>query len=102
MRYNKLVRDRVPEIILEKEGVMPKIRIADDDDEYYAKLREKLQEEVGEFMKDPSVGELVDVMEVLDALFSCGHYDRDEVQEAKEKKAWERGGFSKRIILLEA
>lgn len=102
MRYHKLVRDRIPEIINEDTGVMPKIHIAETDEEYLQKLMEKLKEEVEEFAEDASAEELADILEVLDAIFALEKFDRDEVNEVKEKKAWKRGGFTKRIILDEA
>ncbi len=101
MRYNKLVRDRIPEIINEDTGVMPKIHIADDE-EFFEKLKAKLVEEVEEFAKDPSIEELADVLEVIDAFYWSEMYDRDEVYKVKENKAFKRGGFTKRIILDEA
>ena len=45
--YNKLIRDRIPEII-EKAGHESKVRVLDDD-EYFTSLCKKLQEEVDEF-----------------------------------------------------
>ncbi len=101
MRYHKLVRDRIPEIINEDTGVMPKIHIADDE-EFLVKLKAKLVEEVDEFMKDPSIEELADILEVIDAFYQSDLFDRDEVYKAKEGKAFTRGAFTKRIILDEA
>lgn len=101
MRYHKLVRDRIPEIINDDTGVMPKIHIADDE-EFLEKLKAKLVEEVEEFMKDPSIDELVDILEVIDGFYQSELFDRDEVYKAKEGKAFKRGAFTKRIILDEA
>ena len=65
--YNKLVRDRIPEILTEK-GLDFVVRPVASEEEYVAKLKEKLQEEVDEFLDNPCAEEMADIQEVLDAL----------------------------------
>ncbi|GMQ95319.1 MAG: nucleoside triphosphate pyrophosphohydrolase [Patescibacteria group bacterium] len=100
MKYNKLVRDNIPEII-ERKGDTPTTHVAGDE-EYWKKIKEKLQEEVDEFMEDASMEELADILEVIDTICEYRGFDKNELMAIKEKKAKERGGFKKRIILDES
>ncbi|MCQ1535566.1 phosphoribosyl-ATP pyrophosphohydrolase [Methanosarcina sp. KYL-1] len=65
--YDKLVRDKIPEI-MKTSNRIPECRTLDEDREYLRYLIKKLQEEALEFTEDPCVEELADVMEVIDAL----------------------------------
>jgi diadenosine tetraphosphate (Ap4A) HIT family hydrolase/predicted house-cleaning noncanonical NTP pyrophosphatase (MazG superfamily) len=97
--YNKLIRDRIPEII-EKGGKNPIVHVASDT-EYWKSLREKLKEEVLEFDKDSSMEEFADVLEVLNAIGNFKKFSREDVKKIKEEKAEKRGRFRKRLILDE-
>ena len=94
-KYNKLVRDKIPEI-LEAKGIGYEKRVADGA-EYRAELAKKLREEVDEFAEAYSVEELADVIEVIEAIKKLSEYSG--VEEIRERKRSERGGFEKRIIL---
>ncbi len=100
MKYNKLVRDKIPEYIKNK-GEGPITHIAGDS-EYWEKLKEKLLEEVAEFNNDESIGELADILEVIEAISAYKKFDRNEIENVKNKKAEERGKFKDRIILDES
>jgi predicted house-cleaning noncanonical NTP pyrophosphatase (MazG superfamily) len=65
--YDKLVRDKIPEIIKNSNRI-PECKILDEDEEYTQYLIRKLQEEVQEFMENPCVEELADIKEVVDSL----------------------------------
>ena len=100
MKYNKLVRDKIPEII-KQNGDTPITHIADDD-EYRQKLIEKLQEEVDEFTKDNNEKELADILEVVYALGELLNVDQSKLELIRKQKATKSGGFKDKIILDEA
>ena len=100
MKYNKLVRDKTPEYI-EKKGGKPVFHIAGTD-EYWKKLKEKLREEIEEFTKDENIEEIVDILEVIEAIIKHKKFTNKDITAVKSLKAKERGGFKKGIILEEA
>ena len=65
--YNKLVRDKIPEIISADNGSICKTRIMDDK-EYLKALDAKLQEELCEYLESGSIEELADLEEVIRAV----------------------------------
>ena len=98
MDYNKLVRDRIPEIIAAK-GEKPVIRVMEDK-EYIICLEKKLDEEVSEYHESKEIEELADILEVVYALCEAQGRSVHELMMTYEKKHIERGGFSKKILLL--
>jgi predicted house-cleaning noncanonical NTP pyrophosphatase (MazG superfamily) len=96
--YNKLVRDKIPQII-EESGRKCDIKIVPKE-EHTKLLEEKLKEEVNEFLKDKNLEELADVMEVLFGLAQNLGYSEDDLIEKRLAKRNERGGFRKGVKLL--
>jgi predicted house-cleaning noncanonical NTP pyrophosphatase (MazG superfamily) len=99
MKHNKLVRDKIPEIIT-KHGGKPVTQILGTD-AYRQELRRKLQEEVAEFCESGKVEELADILEVVYALAVTGGASQFELEEIRKRKQRERGGFDQRIFLVE-
>ncbi len=96
--FNKLVRDRIPEII-RADGKNPVTHIITEDQEYLEKLYEKDIEESEELRQNPSLEELVDKLEVLLAIGKVLGFSPEDIEQARLKKADERGAFNKRIFL---
>jgi len=98
-KYNKLVRDKIPEII-RKDNQYPVIRRASEE-EYRQKLLEKFGEEVNEFYREECTGELIDIVEVIYAIAKSKGIGKKQFDKIREQKRNERDGFEKRIILEE-
>ena len=97
--HNKLVRDRIPEII-EASGrtciteVLP-------EDAYIQALDAKLSEELAEYQQSNSLEELADLLEVMGAVVKARGYTWDELTRVRKEKRAQRGAFEQRIFLKE-
>lgn len=97
--YDKLVRDRIPEIIA-ASGKQCTTEILSEE-QYLKKLDAKLDEELAEYHQDPNIEELADLLEVIRAAAIARGYSVDELERVRAEKAAKRGGFEKRILLRE-
>lgn len=97
--YNKLVRDRIPEII-KASGNTCRTEILSRED-YLRMLDEKLGEELAEYQQSKSMEELADLLEVVRAAAQARGCSWEELEAIRVKKRAERGGFQERILLLE-
>ena len=95
--YNKLVRNCIPKIIAEK-GESAVVHVASDE-EYKEKLKEKLLEEVNEYVQSGDAEELADLLEVFYAICDNSDFSVEDIEKIRADKAEKRGGFSERIIL---
>lgn len=100
--YNKLVRDKIPEII-KRNGQLCKSKKLDQA-AYYRELRTKFKEELNEYLNtendQEAMEELSDVLEVIHALSEIHGKGFEDVEEVRQKKFNERGGFNERIYLI--
>lgn len=100
--YNKLVRDKIPEII-KKENKEPQIKILNEKD-YIRELIYKLNEESKEIKdvykdKEKVVEEIADVLEIIDGIINFYKIDKKQLLKIKDIKRKERGGFKKKLYL---
>lgn len=99
--YNKLVRDKIPEIIKENNDGETITRILDCD-EYKKALEDKLYEEYQEVLESSEkdrIEELADMLEVMISLAKIENSSLDEIIEIMNNKKLKRGGFEKKIFL---
>lgn len=99
IKYHKLVRDRIPEII-EADGKICLSSVLSQE-EYICMLEEKLDEELAEYQESKSMEELADLLEVMMAVAKARGSSFEEVESIRKEKAKKRGSFEKRILLTE-
>ena len=100
MVCNKLVRDKIPQIIAAsgKKCVTEVLQ----EDAYLQKLDEKLSEELAEYQESKSLEELADLLEVMAAVVKARGYSWEELERIRVRKREKRGGFEDRILLKES
>ncbi|MGD7044795.1 nucleoside triphosphate pyrophosphohydrolase [Jeotgalibacillus proteolyticus] len=101
--YNKLVRDYIPKII-EKSGKSYSVKTLDDD-QYLNEIKNKMQEELEEYIEakedEEALKELADILELVYAAAAAYGATSEDIQRIREEKIKMRGGFSEKIYLLE-
>lgn len=95
--YDKLVRDKIPEII-ERSGKQCEVEILSDE-KYLEMIDKKLDEELAEYHKDKNLEELADLLEVIYAATKARGYSIEDLENVRAEKAEKRGGFDKKILL---
>lgn len=100
--YNKLIRDRIPEIIA-ADGATCELKTLNNE-EFIQALSEKLIEEAQEFSqaqgKKEQIKELADVMEIIKTLQKELDINPHEVEEVRQARQYKRGGFDKKLFLI--
>ncbi len=99
--YDKLIRDRIPEIIMAEGKQFAAEKMSDAD--YRRALLDKLVEEAQEAAQakpDKLTTELADLYEVIDAVIAASGIDERTVRQVQAQRRTERGGFEQRLRLL--
>lgn len=98
-KYNKLVRDKIPDIIENsgRKAIIEKV----SEEAYYMLLNEKLDEERKEYLESLRVEELADLVEVIYAILEYKNVSIKEFEAMRTEKAAKRGAFKERILLKE-
>ena len=99
MKYNKLVRDRIPEII-EASGKSCVTEILSEK-AYLRLVDAKLDEELAEYHSDQNIEELADLLEVIYAAAMARGYTLEQLESVRAAKAEKRGAFANKILLKE-
>jgi predicted house-cleaning noncanonical NTP pyrophosphatase (MazG superfamily) len=97
--YNKLVRDRIPEIIAAEGKSCSTMTLGVD--EYIVMLDAKIDEELQEYHESASLEELADLVEVIHAVVKARGWSLAELERVRAEKAAERGAFAQRLLLKE-
>lgn|SRR6478735_6346451 len=101
--YNKLIRDRIPEIIQESGGECVAEVLTEQD--YLKELQRKSQEELNEYLaasnSEEVIEELADLLEVIYGLTQCHGFSIEELEKVRQHKKNKRGAFDKRLFLVE-
>ena len=97
-KYNKLVRDKIPEEINSEPGRKCKYRILNDT-EYLKELNKKVLEEANEFIEENSIEELGDLMEVINAIMKLKGYNMKDIERVMKAKEEKKGAFNNKIFL---
>lgn len=84
MVYNKLVRDKIPQII-ESSGKKCVTEVLTEV-AYLQKLDEKLSEELAEYQENKSLEELADLLEVMAAVVKARGYTWEELERIRARK----------------
>lgn len=99
IKYNKLIRDRIPEIIESsgKTAIVEKVQ----GEELLGLLNKKLFEELKEYEESDEVEELADLVEVVQAILDYKGISIEDFNKIREKKNTARGAFKEGLLLIE-
>lgn len=100
--YNKLIRDRIPEII-KNDNKLCEVRILDNTEfsrEVYRKLVEEMAELSNASTRDEIINEMADIHELLGTLRDIHQINLDEVLAKQKSKGLTNGKFERKLFLI--
>ena len=100
IKYNKAIRDKIPEIIADS-GKKHNLKQLDDES-FLAELEKKLIEEINEYAESKDVEELADLLEVIYRISELRGINSDELDEIRKDKAGKRGKFDSNLFLIDS
>ena len=98
-KFNKAIRDKIPEII-QKDGHTCNIQTLSDE-KFLVEIEKKLSEEVAEYQNDKNPEELADILEVVYRVAQLKGVSKEELEKVRIKKSEQRGGFEKNLFLID-
>lgn len=99
VKHNKLVRDYLPEIIVQQGGT-PLVEQLNLDD-FKHELKKKLHEIAAEVYETGQVDDLVEILELVYTLAGLAGVNEPQLDELRNQKLVERGGYGQRLLLIE-
>ena len=98
-KVEKLIRNFVPDFLRKKDIIVHERSM--EQDEFIAKLKDKLQEEAGEVKQSENeielIEELADVLEVIYALSKASGIPLEQIEQTRLDKRKAKGSFDKKI-----
>ena len=98
--FNKVIRDKIPEII-QKDGHTCNVQVISDE-KFLLEIEKKLSEEVTEYQNDKTPEELADILEVIYKIAQLKGISKDELEKIRVKKLQDSGGFDKNLFLIDS
>lgn len=97
INYNKLIRDKIPEIIKDS-GKTPIVERVTNE-KLLELLNYKLIEELEEYNSSGEVEELADLVELIYGILKYKGVSIDEFESIRKEKKHKRGAFDKGLVL---
>ena len=98
--FPKLVRDKIPDIIVNDNKTVVYRKLIDDE-EFKKYLNKKLLEEVNEYLENNDVSELADILEVVYSIAEVNGISKVNLENDRRSKEFKKGNFSNRLLIEE-